>query len=152
MGTQRARQVAERGGWDQQHLADRALGQTSHLFLVLESNATQVTLGSGRHGACVVREQKRKEEEGEEEGGGGEQTDGRKAGRKEKRERHVRTHKTTTSTHVARGGFVCVLVMSYFYANGGSLYGAETVQKKNQGLKKGPEEPVDKNKRVRHQF
>ena len=66
-GTQRARQVAERGGWDQQHLADRALGQTSHLFLVLESNATQVTLGSGRHGACVVREQERKEEEGEEE-------------------------------------------------------------------------------------
>jgi hypothetical protein len=42
--------------------------------------------------------------------------------------------------------------MSYFYAIGGSLCGAETVQKKNQGLKKGPEAPVDKDKRVRHRF
>jgi hypothetical protein len=27
--------------------------------------------------------------------------------------------------------------MSYFYANGGSLHGAETTQKENRGLKKG---------------
>ena len=75
----------------------------------------------------------------------------RKAGRKEKRERHARAHETTGNKPMARGGFARVLMVSYSCANGDSLRGAETAQKENQGLKKGPEEPVDKNKRVRHQ-
>jgi hypothetical protein len=45
-----------------------------------------------------------------------------------------------------------VLVGSYACANGGSLCGAETAQKKNQGSKKGPEVPVDKDNRLRHRL
>jgi len=45
---------------------------------------------------CEVRQKERKEEEEEEVGGVAPQADGRKAGRKERRERHARTRKTRT--------------------------------------------------------
>jgi hypothetical protein len=52
---------------------------------------------------------------------------------------------------MARGGFARALVVSYSCANGDSLRGAETAQEENQGLKKGLEGPLEKNKRARHQ-
>ena len=48
------------------HLADRALDnarQTTNVFLVSESIATQLTLRRDRHGTCEARGSKRREKE-----------------------------------------------------------------------------------------